>query len=179
MSCGSVSRHGEVAGRRGLSVRLLRLPSFCYSTCLFLKGFISGTRTGSRARKGGVVRSPFRYQRMDRDGSDDCVRSGCPLLRTAFRFVRFGFLYRLVFRPDRDRNPILVSLEKISPLLTRSMRKISRGLVLRPVSFLHGPNIRRMRFSLCIIIFYCNIKIIDLIYVYACRIFVSTKEKNY
>lgn len=38
-------------------------------------------------------------------------------------------LYRLVFRPDRDRNPILVSLEKISPPLTRSMRKISRGLV--------------------------------------------------
>ena len=59
MSCGSVSRHGEVAGRRGLSVRLLRLPSFCYSTCLFLKGFISDTRTGSRARKDGVVRSPF------------------------------------------------------------------------------------------------------------------------
>ena len=47
MSCGSVSRHGEVAGRRGLSVRLLRLPSFCYSTCLFLKGFISGLRAGN------------------------------------------------------------------------------------------------------------------------------------
>ena len=66
MSCGSVSRHGEVAGRRGLSVRLLRLPSFCYSTCLFLKGFISDTRTGSRARKDGVVRSPFS---ISKDGS--------------------------------------------------------------------------------------------------------------
>ena len=56
------------AGRyRGMEKwRLLRLPSFCYSTCLFLKGFISDTRTGSRARKDGVVRSPFS---ISKDGS--------------------------------------------------------------------------------------------------------------
>ena len=69
----------------------------------------------------------FRYQRMDRDGSDDCVRSGSPLLRTVFRFVRFGFLYRLVFRPDRNRNPVPVSLEKVSPPLKEPPCRSSRG----------------------------------------------------